>query len=187
MLRPRGLPIGNLTSQFWANVYLNPFDHFVTRELGCSAYVRYVDDVLLFDDDSSRLLRWRDAVEDRLARYRLTVHKGAHPRAVSEGIPFLGFVIFPSRRRLKRRKGLHFRRRLAALFDEQRQGRRPVVEVSARVRSWLNHARYGNTMGLRKAVLREAAHMAERRAAARAPQAQAAAADRSSGARGIRS
>ena len=117
---------------------MNPFDHFVTRELRCSAYVRYVDDVLLFGDDSSQLLRWRDAVVNRLARYRLTVHEGAHPRAVSEGIPFLGFVIFPSRRRLKRRKGLHFRRRLAALFDEQRQGRRRVADVASRVRSWLN-------------------------------------------------
>jgi RNA-directed DNA polymerase len=43
-LRPRGLPIGNLTSQFWANVYLNPFDHFVKRVLRCPGYVRYVDD-----------------------------------------------------------------------------------------------------------------------------------------------
>ena len=43
--RPRGLPIGNLTSQWWANCYLNPFDQFVKRELGCRAYLRYVDDV----------------------------------------------------------------------------------------------------------------------------------------------
>jgi retron-type reverse transcriptase len=43
--RPRGLPIGNLTSQFWSNCFLNPFDWFVTRELGCQAYLRYVDDV----------------------------------------------------------------------------------------------------------------------------------------------
>jgi RNA-directed DNA polymerase len=42
--RPRGLPIGNLTSQFWGNVYLNGFDHFVKRELRCPAYLRYVDD-----------------------------------------------------------------------------------------------------------------------------------------------
>ena len=42
--RPRGLPIGNLTSQFWANVYLNQHDHFVKRELRCRAYLRYVDD-----------------------------------------------------------------------------------------------------------------------------------------------
>jgi RNA-directed DNA polymerase len=44
-LRPRGLPIGNLTSQFWANCYLNDLDHFVKRELKCPAYLRYVDDV----------------------------------------------------------------------------------------------------------------------------------------------
>jgi retron-type reverse transcriptase len=43
-LRPRGLPIGNLTSQFWSNCYLDPFDHFVKRELRCGAYLRYVDD-----------------------------------------------------------------------------------------------------------------------------------------------
>ena len=51
--RPRGLPIGNLTSQFWANVYLNQFDHFVKRELKCPAYLRYVDDFLLFSADAS--------------------------------------------------------------------------------------------------------------------------------------
>ncbi len=44
-LRRRGLPIGNLTSQFWSNCYLDPFDHFVKRELRCKAYLRYVDDV----------------------------------------------------------------------------------------------------------------------------------------------
>ena len=48
--RPRGLPIGNLTSQFWANCYLNSFDQFVAHELGCPAYLRYVDDFLLFGD-----------------------------------------------------------------------------------------------------------------------------------------
>jgi hypothetical protein len=48
VLRPRGLPIGNLTSQFWANVYLNPFDHFIKRILRCHGYVRYVDDLLFF-------------------------------------------------------------------------------------------------------------------------------------------
>ena len=52
--RPRGLPIGNLTSQFWANCYMSSFDHFVNRELGCPAYLRSVDDMLFFSDDASR-------------------------------------------------------------------------------------------------------------------------------------
>ena len=58
-LRPRGLPIGNLTSQFWANCYLNAFDHFVKRELRCPGYVRYVDDFVLFADDKRPLWEWK--------------------------------------------------------------------------------------------------------------------------------
>ena len=153
--RPRGLPIGNLTSQFWANVYLNPFDHFVKRELLCRGYVRYVDDFLLFADQKARLWEWRKAVIDRLTRLRLTIHPGAHTRPVSEGIPFLGFIVFSDRRRLKRRKAVHFQRRLHALVSRYRLGQIPLTRISASVQGWVNHACYGNTVGLRKAVLQQ--------------------------------
>lgn len=55
LTRPRGLPIGNLTSQFWSNCYLNPLDWFITRELGCRAYLRYVDDMALFSNNKQPL------------------------------------------------------------------------------------------------------------------------------------
>jgi hypothetical protein len=161
VLRPRGLPIGNLTSQFWANVYMNPFDHFVTRELGCRAYIRYVDDFLLFADDKQTLWSWRRAIIGRLERLRLLLHAGAHPRLVTEGIPFLGFRVFPRHRRLKARKGHHFRRKLARLLDERRSGRRTAADVSASLRGWINHVRYGNTIGLRKTLLRDAGMLAD--------------------------
>jgi RNA-directed DNA polymerase len=154
--RPRDLPIGNLTSQFWANCYLNPFDHFVQRELHCPAYVRYVDDFLLFGDDLELLWQWKAAVVQRLARLRLTIHRGAHPRPVTEGVSFLGFLVFPERRRLKRRKWVHFRRRLKGLVAQWRLGASDLSHVSASVRGWVNHARHGNTVGLRKSVLRDA-------------------------------
>jgi hypothetical protein len=156
ILRPRGLPIGNLTSQFWANVYLNPFDHFVKRELRCCAYVRYVDDLLLFGNDKRQLWQWITSIEPRLASLRLRVHPGAHPRPVAEGFPFLGFTVFPERRRLKRRKGVHFQRRLIQLVRDRRAGLRNAADLSTCVRGWINHARFGNTVGLRKAVLRRA-------------------------------
>lgn len=152
-LRRRGLPIGNLTSQFWANVYLNPFDHFVKRQLGCKAYLRYVDDFALFADNKDTLWEWRRAIEGRLRRLRLTLHPGAHPRPVTEGTPFLGFVLYPEKRRLKRRKGIHYRRKLRALLKAYRQGAVPLEEVTASVQGWVNHVRYGNTVGLRKAML----------------------------------
>jgi RNA-directed DNA polymerase len=153
-LRPRGLPIGNLTSQFWANVYMNPFDHFVMRELRCTGYVRYVDDMLLFSNDKAALGCWRRAVVDRLARLRLTMHPGAHARPVTEGFPFLGFVVFPNRRRLKRRKGIHFARSLRRAVDDHRRGRRSTAQIAAMVRGWVNHLRHASTVGLRRAVLR---------------------------------
>jgi hypothetical protein len=75
--RPWGLPIGNLTSQFWANVYLNPFDHFVKRQLRVPGYVRYVDDMLLFGDSKVELQAVRQAAIEYLAGLRLTVHESS--------------------------------------------------------------------------------------------------------------
>jgi retron-type reverse transcriptase len=151
--RPRGLPIGNLTSQFWANVYLNPFDHFVKRSLRCQGYLRYVDDILLFAPHKATLWTWKRALEVRLAELRLTIHPSAHPHPVTEGIPFLGFILFPEQRRLKRRKGIYFRRKLAKLLIANREGQVPLARITARIQGWVNHLRYGNTVGLRKAVL----------------------------------
>ncbi len=156
-LRPRGLPIGNLTSQFWANVYLNPFDHFVKRELRCPAYLRYVDDFVLFADDKSTLWAWREAIVARLARLRLTIHPGAQPRPVTEGLPFLGFVVYPTHRRLKRRRVIAYRRRFQALWRAFRAGDVPWETMNASVRGWVNYARYGDTWGLRRALLRMSA------------------------------
>jgi RNA-directed DNA polymerase len=114
--RARGLPIGNLTSQWWANCYLNPFDQFVQRELGCKGYIRYVDDFLLFGNSRRELMDWRMEILKRMERVRLTLHEeSAYPKPVNEGIPFLGFIIFPDHRRLKARKGHAFRRKLIHL------------------------------------------------------------------------
>jgi len=153
--RPRGLPIGNLTSQFWANVYLNPVDHFVKRELRCPGYVRYVDDLLLFAGDKASLWSCKRRLEERLESLRLLIHPGAHPRPVTEGAPFLGFVTYPDRRRLKRRKGVAFRRRLRRLRRLEVRGEVQAESVQASVAGWVGHVRYGNTAGLRRAILEE--------------------------------
>ena len=153
--RPRGLPIGNLTSQFWANCYLNGFDHFIKRDLKCKVYVRYVDDFLLFADDKQTLHAWHVALRERLAALRLTIHAHAQPRPVSEGIPFLGFIVYPTHRRVKPRKVVHYRRKLRSQLAKYRDGELDQQAVLASVQGWLNHVQYGDTWGLREAVLRE--------------------------------
>ncbi|MGQ0605319.1 MAG: reverse transcriptase domain-containing protein [Anaerolineales bacterium] len=153
--RPRGLPIGNLTSQFWANVYLNGFDHFAQRDLKCAGYVRYVDDLLLFGNDKGQLWEWRAILIEQLVQLRLTLHEArAQVSPVAEGIPFLGFRVFPTHRRLKRRNALNFRRRLRDQWRGWAAGRVTFAQLGASVRGWVNHARYGNTYGLRRTVLR---------------------------------
>lgn len=152
--RSRGLPIGNLTSQFWANVYLNPFDHYVKRELGCKGYVRYVDDFLLFANGKRELWFYHQEIVKRLQQFRLEIHRGTHPRPVTEGFPFLGFHLSPDCRRLKRRKGVHYQRKLRQMAEDYADGNLQLSEVDANVRGWINHVRYGNTVGLRKKLLR---------------------------------
>jgi len=154
--RARGLPIGNLTSQFWANVYLNGFDHFVKRSLKCEGYVRYVDDFLLFSNDKAALHSWHDKIIEYMAGLRLTIHENStQVRPCQSGLPFLGFQVFPDHRRLKRRKGIQARRHLKTLLKFYEQGQIEQARLTASVKGWVNHARYGDTWGLRQAILGE--------------------------------
>ena len=111
--RARGLPIGNLTSQHWANVYLNDLDQYAKRVLKCRAYIRYVDDVLLFANEKDTLHQWREEITLFLQGLCLSIHASrAQPRPVSTGVTFLGFQVFPEYRRLKPANGYAFQRRL---------------------------------------------------------------------------
>lgn len=153
--RPRGLPIGNLTSQFWANVYLNALDQHVKRDLHCAGYVRYVDDFLLFSDSKRELWAWKDAVRDKLAALRLTLHeRESTVYPVTNGIPFLGFRVYPTHRRLKRRNGVLFARRYRRMRRAVARGELSLGDVHTRVRGWIAHAAHGNTWRLRRSLLR---------------------------------
>ena len=154
-LRPRGLPIGNLTSQFWANVFLHPLDLYIKQELHCRAYLRYADDLLLFADDTAILHAWRDAVRERLAALRLTIHTHrAQVVPVVAGFPFVGWVITPQRRRLRRRNVVAFWRRYRQRLAAYAAGEIDLDRLAATVHGWVGQTKHGSTTGLRKAVLR---------------------------------
>jgi RNA-directed DNA polymerase len=156
LCRPRGLPIGNLTSQFWSNVFMDPLDKFVLRGLRCGAYARYVDDLALFSDDRAQLLGWRAQVIDFLARrLRLRVHEGsAQVQACADGIPWLGFVVESDRRRVKSRKVVEATRRLVGRHAAWHRDDIRFAEFDASVQGWINHVRHADTWGLRRHVLR---------------------------------
>jgi Reverse transcriptase (RNA-dependent DNA polymerase) len=154
LCRPRGLPIGNLTSQFWANCYLHPIDLFVKRELRIPAYLRYVDDLALFADRRQTLWAAKRALVERLAAVRLTLHAdSAQVLPVAGGIPWLGLIVYPDHRRVKRRKVVAASRRLTARYDAWRRGEITFAEFDASVQGWIGHVRHADSWGLREHVL----------------------------------
>ncbi len=120
--RPTGLPIGNLPSQFFANVYLNPLDHFVKQRLGVRHYLRYMDDMVLFGDSRQRVSQWRDEIRDYLGLHlRLSLNPTATwINRTSHGLSFLGHRIFAN---------------LIRVRGENR--RRAIQKYSRRHRQWL--------------------------------------------------
>jgi hypothetical protein len=150
-LRPCGLPIGNLTSQFWANVYLHELDKFVKQELRCVSYLRYMDDFVLFCDDKAQLQAWNVAIRDFLAaNLRLELHPRKSPVfPVGVGIDFCGFRIYPTHRRLRRCSVRRFVRRFRRQREAYWRGELSLEEMSHSVQSWIAHAAHSDTWRLR--------------------------------------
>jgi retron-type reverse transcriptase len=145
--RRKGLPIGNLTSQFFANFYLNPLDHFIKEILRCPAYLRYVDDFALFSDSKEQLTVWKEDSARFLEKYRLRLHsRRCHIILSRTGSRFLGQVIFRSHRRLCGENVRRFKKRL------RKWQHHPPENFEQRINSWVGHARQADTAALLKAL-----------------------------------
>ena len=93
----KGMPIGNLTSQLFANIYLCDFDHWVKQTLRVTHYIRYVDDMVIVGPDRDALLQQARQIKDRLAADGLTIHPHKqHLTRITAGVPFLGYVVWPN-------------------------------------------------------------------------------------------
>lgn len=153
-VRPKGLPIGNLTSQFFANVLLNELDQFVHSTIQPRMYVRYSDDFLLLDSDKEKLCEARSLIGDFCAGLRLQCHpRKTCVRPASQGVRFLGFRLLPQTRRIAPESVSRFRKRMRAFSHERKSGVVDMERVSASVRGWLHHAGYANSTALVREVL----------------------------------
>lgn len=152
--RRSGIPIGNQTSQFFANVYLDRLDHYVKEMLRTPGYVRYVDDFLLFDHDKHRLHERHAAIEDFLMQLRLRLHpRKCFVAPVTSGFTFLGCRIFPTLRRLGADNVRRFKRRLRQYRQAVTEGSMSDAQRRDRIRSWVAHAAHADTARLRDRIL----------------------------------
>ena len=151
--RTTGLPIGNLTSQFFANLYLDGVDHFIKQKLQVRAYLRYVDDLVILGRDKVQLHEIRENIHERLAQDRLRLHpRKAHIYHTARGIDLFGYQVFPHKRKLRNDNGHDFHRRLRKMARLYHEGVLDWEEIHPRVRSWIGHAIHGETKGLRKTL-----------------------------------
>ena len=155
-----GLPIGNLTSQIFANFYMNSFDHFVKHDLGIKYYGRYVDDFLLVYHDKEYLLslipKIRDFLKDKLG---LTLHpRKTYIQHYTKGVNFLGVVIKPHRITSGKRLRGNF---YDAMIEhnsktcEKRPSKEEQASFLCSMNSYLGIMKHYNTYQLRRRMLRK--------------------------------
>ncbi|MCX8109032.1 MAG: reverse transcriptase/maturase family protein, partial [Verrucomicrobiae bacterium] len=154
--RARGLPIGNLTSQFFANVLLNELDQCVHHEIRPREYVRYADDFILFGNDLEQIQGALPTIRAKLAALRLKCHEHKTcVRPCGQGVRFLGFRLLPWTRRVDKGAIGRFRRRMRRFAKLHRQGRMDFRRVTQSVQSWLAHVRFANTKCITSRVLND--------------------------------
>jgi hypothetical protein len=156
MERRKGLPIGNLTSQFFANLYLNGLDHFIKEALGCKAYLRYVDDMVLLSNSKLQLHQWHEEIKTYLDALRLKIHpRKANLFQVRKGVDILGYQVFPDYCLLRNDNGFRFRRKLRKFARSYAQGNMEYNDFNPSVQSWIGHASQADTEGLRYAIFNQ--------------------------------
>jgi len=137
----KGLPIGNLISQFAANVYLNELDQFVKHELKAKYYIRYVDDFIIFEEDQGKLAAYIPRIESFLsARLKLSLHPKRRKIApVSSGVDFLGYIVRPKYTLVRRRVVNNLKSKIIS-----GQARKETIA------SYMGHFKWANTYRLKK-------------------------------------
>ncbi len=143
-----------MTSQFFANVYLNPFDHFIKRTLHVKGYLRYVDDFVLFADSKEQLLAWRAQIIDFLhVKLALRLRDEGILKPVTDGLDFLGYIIRPHYMLVRRRVVNNFKQKKARYLEayEHQQGKMGLTEIKAFLSvqaSFKAHAKHANSYRL---------------------------------------
>lgn len=149
----RGVPIGNLTSQYFANHYLCGLDHFIHEQLRIQAYVRYMDDMVLWHGDKTTLKSARQAIAQYLEEKLLSELKPDQLNRCASGLPFLGYHIFPYHVRLLQQSKQRFLRKMRYLEYMHDEGLWSESECARHARSLVAFTEHADALGFRKKAL----------------------------------
>jgi len=153
VFRDKGIPIGNLSSQFFANHYLSAFDHYFKEQRHARRYIRYMDDILIFSDSKSELKGiYNDALRYCDENLRLRLKPPVSGRSVS-GAPFLGFLIKPSGIYLQQKTKKRYKARIAEIEHKRKNGLFNELDAGRRADSVTGHLLIARARNFRNNVL----------------------------------
>lgn len=154
-----GLPIGNLTSQIFANYYLSEFDHFIYDELGFKYYGRYVDDFYILSESKEKLIKTIPLLEEKLSEIGVTLHpKKRYLQELSKGMKFVGGVVKPHRTYIAKRTVGNWKSMIYEMsnylqtIDVKDLSKAEVAHFVSSFNSYLGFLRHHNTFKIRKKI-----------------------------------
>jgi retron-type reverse transcriptase len=151
-----GIPIGNLASQIFANLYLNELDHYLKEDVECPCYLRYMDDLVVFSNDKAWLTEVKKLVRIKLVKMKLAMHEDkSQIYETKNGVPFLGYKIWPSHRLILAQNIKRFRLRMKKYFKLLEKEVINSHRIFASIQSWLGFAGHADSYNLRLKLARE--------------------------------
>lgn len=150
----KGIPIGNLTSQHFANFYLDKLDHYIKDVLRVKGYLRYMDDFILYGDEKKELHLLKSVISDFLSEtLRLQLkEKGCFIAPCGSGVPFLGFRIFPGIIRMRNENKRRWLKKLRLKVKAFELGLIDEEKYTASLRSMTEHIKLANTYHFRRKI-----------------------------------
>jgi hypothetical protein len=151
LIKDKGMPLGNLTSQFFANIYLNELDYFVKHELKAKYYIRYVDDFVILHPSKSQLWIWKEKIDEFLkSELKIELHEQkSRIVPLSKGVDFVGFRNFYYYKLLRKRNI----RKMLLRTKQYRNGKMSHEKIIEIYQGWQAYAKWANTYRLRKELV----------------------------------
>ena len=149
----KGMPLGNLTSQFFANIYLNELDYFVKHKLRAKHYIRYVDDFIILHKSEKQLTKWKVEINEFLKeKLKIELHpKKSRIISLSRGIDFIGFRNLYYHR-LLRKRNIRKMKNVIERYKREEISKEKALEI---FQGWRAYAKWANSFKLRKRFMKK--------------------------------
>lgn len=152
----KGMPVGNLSSQMFANLYLNELDQYCKRTLGIHFYVRYMDDVIILHQDKDQLHEWKRIIDTFLKeKLQLDLNEKTCIRPITLGVEFCGYKIWNTHIKLRKSTALKMKRNLKKLQKEYEAGEVTVEEAKQTISSYLGILKHCDSYSLKRTIFGE--------------------------------